>query len=426
MPAEIEKPVAARPATRGGTRWAAIAGFLALLVFVALFAAGYLPRRAQQRTLAAESREAASEHRRVHVVPVKRAPARSSTVLPGSMQAIDQISIFARADGYLKRRLVDIGDRVTAGQLVAELETPELDQQIRQARASLEQTRAAATRARAALGQSQANLELASVTLKRWKVLVARGVLAQQEGDQKQSDFDARQADVRAAEAAIKASDADVAAAEANVQRLLELQSFSKVTAPFAGVITARNVDTGTLISSGSGANSRQLYDLARIDRLRIYVNVPQAYAPAVRTGQPADVLIQEFPGVTFHGSVTRTANSLDEKTRTLLTEVQVSNSSGRLLPGMYAQVGLVLERATPPVLAPADTLMVRSDGSYVAAVGRDGAVELRRVMLGRDYGVEVEVVSGLDGSERLIANPRDDLKPGEIVEVESGGALGE
>lgn len=426
MPGDLEKPVSRRPAMRGGTRTAAIAGLLVLLVFAALFAAGYLPRRRQERALAAEAREAASEHRRVRLVPVKRAPARSATVLPGSMQAIDATPIFARADGYLKRRLADIGDRVAAGQLLAEIETPELDQQIRQARASLDQSRAAAMRARAALGQSQANLALVAVTLERWKTLVAKGVLAQQAGDEKQSEYDARQADVRAAEAGVKASDADVAAAEANLQRLVELQSFRNVTAPFAGVITARNVDTGTLISAGSGANTRQLYDLARIDRLRIFVNVPQTYAPSVRSGQAADVMVQELPGVTFHGSITRTANSLDEKTRTLLTEVQVSNASGRLMPGMYAQVGLVLERATPPVLAPADTLMVRSDGSYVAAVGRDGAVDLRKVTLGRDYGVEVEVISGLDGSERLVANPRDDLKPGEIVTVDSGSPAGE
>ncbi len=398
------------------TRRAGLLGLLLVGILIAAFAIGYMPRRKRQAELNAESNAAAARSRSVHVVAVSRASASSETSLPGAIQAVDETPVYARADGYMKRRLVDIGDRVGAGQLLAEIETPELDQQIRQARASIGQSRAAALRARASLGQAQANLKLASVTLERWKTLVGRGVLSRQEGDERQAEFEARQADVRAAEAAVTASDSDVEASAANLQRLLELQGFRRVVAPFAGVITARNVDTGTLISSGGGSNTRPLFELSQIDRLRIFINVPQQFAAAVRPGQAADVRLQELAGRTFRGTVTRTASSLDERSHTLLTEVQVPNPQRQLLPGMYAQVSLKVARAAPPLMVPADTLLVHSDGSYVLTVTGSGAVGRRKVTLGRDFGATVEITSGLNGDERLIVNPTDDLKDGDTV----------
>jgi RND family efflux transporter MFP subunit len=418
MRTDVEQKIEAGRGAPPGTRRFGLLGLVLVVVLMVAFAIGYMPRRRRQTELRSEATSAAQRNRRVHVVPVSRSASRSDTTLPGTIQAMDETAIYARADGYLKRRLADIGDHVRAGQVLAEIETPELDQQVRQARAALEQTRAAVLRQRAALGQAQANLNLASLSVKRWNTLVARGVLSRQEGDQRQSEFDARQADVHAAEAAVTAAGSDVDAASANVQRLLEMQSFHRVTAPFAGVITARNVDTGTLISAGGGASARALFNLAQIDRLRIYINLPQAFASSVRPGRPADVMLQELPGRSFRGTVTRTANSLDERSHTLLTEVQVPNPQHELLPGMYAQVKLTVARVAPPLVIPADTLLVHPDGSLVLVVTQDGKVHPRRVTLARDYGATVEISSGLTGDERMIVNPTDDLREGDTVDI--------
>jgi RND family efflux transporter MFP subunit len=400
---------------RGARRYGLLA-LLLVLVLMGLFAAGYLPRHRRQAELVTEASESASRSRRVNVVAVLRSSTDAATTLPGNIQAIEETPIYARADGYVRRRLVDIGDRVRPGQLLAEIQTPELDQEIRQARAAIEQSRAAALQARAAVAQAQANFKLADANLKRWRPLVAKGVLSQGEGDQKQADFDAQQANVRASEAAVSAADSNVQAGEANLQRLVEMKSFSKVTAPFAGVITSRNIDVGTLISSGSGTTNRQLFNLARIDRLRIYVNVPQTFASSVHAGQQADVALQELPGKVFRGTVTRTANALDPSTHTLLTEVQVPNEARQLLPGMYAQVKFTVTRVAPPLLIPGDALIVKPEGRYALVVDEAGAVRYRKVTLGRDYGTTVELTSGLSGAEHVIMNPTDDLKEGEVV----------
>ena len=385
---------------------------------IGLFAAGYMPRRKRQAGLAAEAHESAATNRHVNVVAVGRSALTSETTLPGSIQAIDETPIYARADGYLTRRLVDIGDRVRAGQLLAEIESPELDQQIRQARAAIDESQASALKARANVAQAQANLKLADVSLRRWSALVAKGVLSKQEGDQKQSDYDAQVANVGASEAAVTAADSAVRASQANLERLLELKAFCHVTALFSGVITARNVDVGALITAGSATTARQLFNLAQIDRLRIFVNVPQSFAPSVHVGQTAEVTIQELPGKASRGAVTRTADSLDQASHTLLTEVQVANPSHRLLPGMYAQVRFVLARPAPPLMIPSDALIVHRDGSYALTVGEDGAVHYRKVTLGRDYGASIEIASGLTGGERIIVNPTDDLKEGQTVDA--------
>lgn len=405
----------------GGRRRTARAGLLGLgivIILVALFAIGLMPRLEKRKRIA-EAAELATETRpRVNVAQVRQSPATDEVMLPGSLQAIDETSILARADGYLRRRLVDIGDRVTPGQLLAEIETPELEQQIRQARAAAQQNRAALGQAQAKLAQTKADLQLAGVTAKRYDVLVQKGVLARQSGDEKQSAYEARLADVNAAEASIKAADANVLAADANVQRLLELQAFQRVTAPFAGVITARNVDVGTLIAAGGSASNRPMFTLARIDRLRVFVDVPQTYVPSVKAGLSADLLLQEFPKRAFPAKVVRTANSLDQKSHTLLTELQVPNPAGTLLPGMYAQVRFALHRAASPLIVRSEALLLRPDGPQVLVVNGSGIVRYQKVILGRDYGTEVEISSGLQGDERVILNPRDDLRDGAAVEA--------
>jgi len=430
---EHEEPALTAPPAKGKrTAGLGALGLAAVIGLTALFALGYLPRMERQKQLAAAAETSSAARPTVTVIQARRSSASSDLLLPGNIQAIDETSIFARADGYLRRRMVDIGDQVTARQPLAEIETPELDQQIRQASASVEQSRAALEQTRAALKQAeagvlqaQANLELAEVTAKRWNSLVREGVLSQQDGDEKRSALEARKADLEAAHASVSASQANLKAAlasvqasEANLQRLTELQSFQNVVAPFAGVITARNIDVGALITSGSGANMRPMFNIAQIDRLRIYVNMPQTFVPSLHVGQTADVLLQEFPGRKFSGSVTRTSNTLDQSAHTLLTEVQVANPDRSLLPGMYAQVKFMLGRTSPPVIVPAEALLVRSEGTFILTVGPKGALHYQRVELGRDYGTQIELTSGLNSGELVALNPTDDLREGESVET--------
>jgi len=411
-----ETPASRKP---GGSGRAALVMVGMALLFAALFAAGYLPRVRNRAELAGVARAAGSELPVVNVVAAHRAASSESFRLPGSVDAIQAASIFARSNGYLKRRLVDIGDRVRAGQLLAEIETPEVAQELRQAEASLAQARAALGQKRAALAQARTNLDLAGVTNRRWKDLVDQGVFSKQAGDEKQSAYDARRADVEAAQADIRAAEANIGLQEANIQRLKELLSFQKVTAPFDGVITARNMDAGDLVTSGSASSVKDIFKVAQIGNLRVFINVPQAQVPAIQTGQSARVTVQELPGRTFAGRVTRTANALDPGSRTLLTEVQVANPDRVLLPGMYAEVEFAAANARPGLLVPATVLVVRPDGSSaIAVVDASDKIRYARVRIGRDYGAEAEVVAGLEGSERLVINPADDLAEGTTVRV--------
>jgi multidrug efflux system membrane fusion protein len=409
-PASAPKP--ARPRVRAGRLIS-----LGVLLLAIVAAIGLAPRLRRQAELKAATDELSGHIATVNVVSARRAPSSSSVSLPGNIEAVQVASIFARTNGYLRKRLVDIGDRVQAGQLLAEIESPEVEQDWREAGATLEQAKAALTQKRAALMQARANLELATVTLRRWKELVASGVMSPQSGDEKQSEFDARKADVDAAQADIGAAEASVGAHQAAVRRIEELRSFEKVTAPFAGVITARNVDVGALITSGSSSSVREIYKLAQLDVLRIYVNVPQSLVQSVQPGLTAHVSVQELPGREFTGKVARTANALDPNSRTLLTEIQLSNPNHVLLPGMYARVDFMANRHSPPLIIPATALVMRADGkNAVAIMGPDQRVHYRRVELGRDLGAEVEIVSGLKGDEPLIVNPADDLEEGSPV----------
>ena len=325
----------------------------------------------------------------VDVVHPQEGAPTEEIVLPGTTQAFTDTPIYARTNGYLKQWYFDIGARVKKGQLLAEIDTPEVDQQLQQARADF--------------STAQANLQLAKTTAERWQLLVQSGSVSKQETDQAVSNL-----------AAMRAA-ADASAA--NVRRLEELQSFEKVYAPFDGVITARNTDFGDLIDAGASAQPRQLFHMAAISRLRVYVPVPEVYAPAARTGASALLTLDEYPGETFHGTLVRTSNSIDTTSRTLLTEVDVDNPAGKLLPGSYAFVHLKLPVRTHSVTIPSNTLLFRREGLQVGVV-RNGRAALTPVRIGRDYGNTVEIVSGLQPYDDVILDPSDSLITGTSVRV--------
>jgi multidrug efflux pump subunit AcrA (membrane-fusion protein) len=406
---------------------------LAVVVLMAvLFVAGYLPRMAREKGIRAEAHAEETNIPLVNVGKIKRSAPTSELLLPGSMIPVTEAYIFARSTGYVKKRYVDIGDRVKAGQLLADIDAPDLDQQVLQGQAALSQARAALNQMQAALDQAKAQERLTKVTLDRWTTLVAKGVLAKQEGDQKQADFDNATALVHVGEANIRAAQDNVNASEANLSRLKELQGYEKVRAPFAGVITSRSVDEGSFISaSGAGqgtptlgstatpsASGSELFREAQVSVLRILVNVPQAYAASIRTGMAATVTLQENSRRKYTGKVTRTANSIDQNTRTLLTEVQVVNQDGSLIPGMYANIQFTSQRVDPPLLAPGDSLVTRSNGTQLAVVGPGNRIHYQLVQLGRDYGSEIEILSGLEGGENVVINPSDDVREGAEVKL--------
>jgi len=400
-----------KPAGPSGRTLLAIALVLVALVVVGCFA-GYLPRRRRESVVAAESKTAVDSLAVVNVQKVKRADAKSSLVLPGNIQAVTEAPVLARASGYIKRRYADIGDRVKEGQVLAEIEAPELNQQIRQAKATVDQANSTVEQAEAALQQGRSNENLARVTAQRWENLSKKGVVSRQENDTYQAQWAAQQANVQALEKAVAAARNNASAVEANVARLNDLLEYQTVRAPFAGVITLRNVDAGVLVNEGSTL----LYRIAQTDRLRTYLNVPQADAGSVRVGQQAVLVIPDLPGRGFPGAVTRTANALDPATRTLLVEVQVPNPGAVLMPGMYTQVDLSVPRKDPPLLIPGDTLVVRSDGPQVAVVEPDGRVHFARIQLGRDFGDRLEVLSGLQDGQQLVVNPSDSIREGAKV----------
>jgi multidrug efflux pump subunit AcrA (membrane-fusion protein) len=406
-------PAHSRPDSRGpssGTLTMVVLLFIALLV--AGYFLGYVPKQRREQVLAAEAHAEETSLPVVNVEHVTRSADRSSLVLPGNIQAITEAPVLARASGYIRKRYVDIGDRVSAGQVLAEIEAPELTQQIKQAQAAIDQANSTVQQAQAALQQGRANENLAKVTSERWNNLLGRGVVSRQERDNYQAQYEAQQANVQALEKAVAAARSNAAAAEASLARLNELLGYQTVRAPFAGVITVRNIDSGALVNEGNTL----LYRIAQTDRLRTYLNVPQADAESVRAGQQATLTIPDLPGRTFAGTVSRTANALDPASRTLLVEVQVPNPSGTLLPGMYAQVDLSVPRKNPPLLIPADTLVVRTDGPQVAVVAGDGGVHFARVQLGRDLGDHLEVLSGVENGQRLAVNPSDAVREGAKV----------
>jgi RND family efflux transporter MFP subunit len=382
-PAPAEGSVSSRPSNRW---WVAVLAFVAV---VAVVISGILPRIQARNTLAKETKEMAVPT--VTVVHPQRSAPSNELILPANVQAYIDAPIYARSNGYLKKWSVDIGARVTAGQLLAEIETPEVDQQLRQARADL--------------ATAEANLSLAKITADRYVGLLKTDSVSKQDTDNAQANYAAQKATVQSG--------------EANVKRLEELQSFEKIYAPFAGVITARNTDIGALIDSGSSGGTRtELFHIAQPDRLRVYVNVPQVYSQAAKPGLTADLALSEFPGRRFPGTLVRTANAIDQNTRTLLVEIAVNNPTGTLLSGAYAEVRLKLPGAASSFTLPVSTLLFRAEGLRVVTVNDSQHADLRPITLGRDYGAVVEVVAGLTGDENVIANPPDSIVSGEQVRV--------
>jgi RND family efflux transporter MFP subunit len=359
----------------------------------------------------------------VSVIHPKLGALKTEVVLPGNIQAYTDSPIYARASGYLKKWYVDIGGRVKAGQLLADIEAPELDQQVLQAKAAFQQAEAALEQAKATYQQGKTNEELARVTAERWKNLAARGAVSRQENDQYQAQYQAALANTEALQKAIAAADSNVASSKANVSRLEQMQGFEQVRAPFDGVITARNTDVGALINSGNGGAAQELFHMASTARLRVYINVPQIYSRSAVPGVTADLTLDEFPGRHFTGTLVSTAESIDANTRTLLTEISVDNSAGALLPGAYAQVHLRLPSAAPSLVLPINALIFRSQGMQVALLRDGDKAELTPVTLGKDFGTEVEVTSGIDRSDLVITNPPDSLVSGSTVRLAPGDA---
>jgi RND family efflux transporter MFP subunit len=393
------------------TLWSIFLGVAVLIVMA--FLAGYIPLHKRQTLIRNQAREQEQALPRVEVFEVGLSSNKSELELPGNIQAITEAPLLARANGYIKRRMADIGDRVQAGQPMAEIEAPEVDQQVSQAKANLEQARAAFEQALANYEQGKSNLELARVTAQRWATLADQGIVPRQENDQYQAQYQAQTAGVQALDKAVAAQRSNVAAAEANVAALNEMQSYRVVKAPFDGVVTLRNVDVGTLVNAGNTL----LFRVGQTGTLRTYVNVPQTNASSIRVGQPALLSISSLPGRSFPGTVARTANSLDPASRTMLVEIRVPNPNGALLPGMYAQVDLSSSRTNPPLLVPGDALIVRAEGTQVAVVRSDHTVHLQRIQVGRDYGDNLEVINGLQLGDMLIANPGDAVLEGVKVE---------
>lgn len=399
------------------TLWAL--GLVVLLLLVIAFVAGYLPLLHRNRLIIDEAQHRERTLPRVTVVTVGRSSPTSSLQLPGSIQAITEAPLLARADGYIKQRLVDIGDRVHLGDTLAVIEAPELDEQVRQAEATVRQAQAGVDQAEANLRQGRADLELARVTADRYARLVSDGSVSAQDNDQFQAQYKLKLAALQSLEQALKGQQSAIAAAQANVARLENMKGYRNVVAPFDGVITLRNVDSGALVNSGSTL----LFRIAQTNALRIYLNVPQTNASSIRHGDTASLSVSNLPGRTFTGKVARTANALDPSSRTLLVEVHVPNPDGVLLPGMYAQVTLNSSRANPPLLIPSDALIVSGAGTQVAVVDPNHRVHLQTIVAGRDYGDRLEVMKGLNDGEVIVAHPGDVLHEGTIVDPIGSGA---
>jgi RND family efflux transporter MFP subunit len=388
--------------------------FAVLAIIVIAFLSGYIPLQKRRAVIAGEAHEQERALPRVEVVEAARATGKSSLQLPGNIQAITEAPILARADGYILHRTGDIGDRVQAGQSLAEIEAPEMEEQVRQSKANLQQARAAVDQAQANYQQGKSDTELARMTAQRWASLVAKGVVSRQENDTYQAQYQSHVSGLESLEKAVGVQRSNVAAAEANLARIERMQTYLVVKAPFDGVITLRNVDVGALVNAGSTL----LFRIAQTGTLRTYLNVPQEQASSVHAGQPARLSVSNLPGRQFTGAVARTANALDPASRTLLVEVHVPNGDGALLPGMYARVDLFSPRTDAPLLIPSDALMARGQGSEVAVVRQDHRVHLQKIEVGRDYGDRLEVAGGLKDGDMIIANPSDEIHEGLEVQT--------
>ncbi|HWY45967.1 MAG TPA: efflux RND transporter periplasmic adaptor subunit [Bryobacteraceae bacterium] len=423
-------------------------------VAAVVYLLGYLPRERTMKQL-----DAAAAARRitpplVNAATVKRASPSTELLLPGNITPVTEAYIYARAAGYLKRRYVDIGDRVRSGQKLADIEAPDLDQQVSQAKAALAQAQGQLGQAQATQEQLTATRDLAAITWERYKILTTKGAVSRQDGDNQATAAKTSDANVVAQQKTVRAMEEYVRATQATLDRLLALQGYEQITAPFDGIITARNVDVGALISATGSTlgparsnaagpsdvpSGGEIFRLAEIGKLRILVAVPQTNAPGIQVGQNATLTVQQIPNLSFKGKVTRTSSSLDAQSRTLLTEVDVDNPNGVLLPGMYAMVSFTTNRVDPPFLVPDAALVVKSSGTVLAvlqpltpgeqqkarAEGIDPAtlarvrrVHFQTVAAGRDYGIELEILSGLKVGQEVAVDPTDAVQEGALVQV--------
>src|SRR5471030_778760 len=363
-----------------------IGGVLLLAIAIGLAFWGVSTRAKALSVVTKETRDIAVPT--VAVIKAERGAPQQEIALPGTMQAFTDAPIYARTNGYLRKWYVDIGARVRSGQVLADIDTPEVDQQLEQARADL--------------ATAEANTRLAQSTAERYRDLIRTDSVSKQDLDN--------------ANGSLEAKATAVTSAKANVRRLEQLHAFGKITAPFDGVVTARNTDVGALIDSGS--NAKELFHIAAVHRLRVFVNVPEVHSRAARPGMKAELTLSEFPGRPFTGTLARTAQSIDIASRTLLTEIDVENPKGELLPGSYAEVHLKLPTAASTYKLPINAVIFRTEGVRIALVGPGDKVILQPVTLGRDYGNSVEVVSGLSGGEQIIINAPDSIEAGQAVRI--------
>jgi RND family efflux transporter MFP subunit len=386
-----QDPTPEATAARGNRKARRVAlTVLAVLVVLAMVI-GIWPRLRAREALQAQT--AALAVPTVQVTKPEPAPASTELVLPADIQAAQQTPIYARINGYLKHWYVDIGARVKSGQLLATIDAPEVDDQLKQARADVMQARA--------------NARIAQVSAQRWQELLQTNSVSRQETDMKVADAEAKQA--------------FLASMESNVARLFHMQSYEKVYAPFDGVITARNVDVGALIEAGSaGGPSRQLFDIARTNLLRVYVDVPQSYSEVTINGTQARLALPQYPGRTFPGTVVRNTGAINATTRTLRIEVEIPNAGGTVLPGSYGQVHLTLPTPRAGFSLPANALLYRPQGVQVATVDAQGKVALKTIGPGRDFGSRIEVLTGLASNDLVILNPADSIVGGESVRVQT------
>jgi multidrug efflux pump subunit AcrA (membrane-fusion protein) len=430
----VGQPVGSEAPRKGhSTRYWLLFLLVTLVAGVLIFKFAWLPRHEQNREITQDVKDREHAKPAAVVFKVAAVPFSRQLSIPGTSLAYIEASIYARSSGYLTKRLVDIGDHVAKGQLLAVVDAPDLDQQVAQARALLAQSESM-------LGQMQAQEHLAQLQWDRYKVLVAKGVFSKQDGDTQEANWRVAQANVGAAQSTVQGN-------KDNLQRQIVLQQYERVTAPFSGVITARNVDVGALISSqgGSGGLSNSLgtngnnegtsgsasssvmpstggaqggamFTVASIDPLRVLVSVPEVYAPYMHLNLEANVAFQQFPGQTFAGKVTRTSASIDPATRTLLVEVQVRNPQGRLMPGTYVVANFAPPAGLSALFIPGESIVVRNGQSMVAVLVNN-RVKFKTIQLGRDYGDQTEVLSGLQAGDIIVRNVSDDIE--ENAEVE-------
>jgi RND family efflux transporter MFP subunit len=380
---QVTPPPELPPASPGK---AIVAVVIVVLILAVAGGVRMLTRLSASRALAKETEvDAVPTVTVVH--PILEKP-DEELVLPASLQAYEESPIYARTSGYLLKWYKDIGSHVTKDELLADIDTPEVDQELLQARATKQ--------------QASAQLDIAKISADRWQNLRKTDSVSQQETDMQTSAF--------------QQATANLAAADANVRRLQDLESFKHVYAPFSGVLVRRNVDPGALISAG-GAGT-ELFVLAKVDPLRVFTNVPQAFSPAIKDGMPAAITLPEIPGKQFPGTVTRTAEAIDPATRTLLTEVDVPNKDGQLLRGSFGEVHFKPKINAAKVTVPVNAMLFRQDGAQVAIVGADNKVQLRHISIGRDYGTTLEILDGVTVEDRVIINPADSLEGGQPVNV--------